>query len=227
MRVCSRDRGWVEEFCLPVLCGAAARASTRRHHPGGFALIELALWATVLLPVVLAAASLFGQVYDSAVVRMVPEALLRETEGRVVTWRSDGIEGALAVDTSRLGRLVGGLVERGLRELSRESCALKSISALACWWAVSIDPNTGAGLGVTASGCSSQGPLTESLSLQGALQSRLTEPLGVPAVAGQYSRIRLLVGVAVGGAFRGLIPSAGETVLVGDSIGGIREEVSL
>lgn len=198
-----------------------------RHGAAGFALLELALWTTVLLPVVLAGVSLFGEVYDSAVVRMVPEALLRETQGHLVTWRSDGSEGGLIVDTARLGRLVNDLAERGIREASSEAFALSNLSAVGCWWSVSIDPSSGAALGVTSSGCSSQGPRAGDLSLQGALQSQLSQTVGVPAAAGQFSQLRILVGLAVGGSFGGLISSSGDTLLVGNSIRGIREEVSL
>jgi hypothetical protein len=193
----------------------------------GFALLELALWTTVLLPVALVAVSLFGEVYDSAVVRMVPGALLRETQGHLVTWRSDGVEGGLSVDTTRLDRLISNLAERGIREVSSGTFALSSLSAVGCWWAISIDPSSGGALGVTSSECSSRGPRAEELSLQTALKAQLTEPLGVPAVAGQYSQVRILVGVAVGGTFSGLLSRSGDTLLVGNSISGVREEVSL
>ena len=207
--------------------GTGGVTRSARRQSAGFALIELAIWAVVLLPVSLAAVSLFGEVYDSAVVRMVPDALLRETPGHLVTWRAGGFGGELAIDASRLGRLVGDLAERGRRELMKQTCTLRNVSALACWWALSIDPLTGIGVGVTSSGCRANGALAGSFSLEGSLQTRMTSVLGVPTSEGRYSPVRILVGVVVGGTFRGLIPRPEDAVLTGSTIGGVREEVSL
>jgi hypothetical protein len=202
-----------------------------RQRCGGFAVLELACWSAVLLPITLFSASIFSQIYDHAVMTMLPETLLRETQGHVVTWRPDGAEGGLEVVQERQRELVKELAERAMTEISSSTFKLSQHSALACSWEVSITADTGFGRISEGAVCVSQGPLSAQLSLDQLLHVRLQEPiavpLGVPGVAARYADTRVLVGVVLAGVFNGLMPGVQGDIVTAQAVGGLREEVML
>ena len=175
----------------------------------GVAMIELAAWLVVLFPVTLFALALCATTHDRNIVQTIPETLMRESPGRIMTWRSDKRGGEFVVDTARLRALTSQLADRALNEVSSATFKLKSAAVRACYWVYSIDSHTGVTIGLRAQGCeerNSQGGLLEA-SLDSARNTRvsagrLAEPVRIGSGRSQgYVSQAVLMGVSVGGRF--------------------------
>lgn len=197
----------------------------------GFALLELAVWTVVLLPLGLSGASLVAEIHDDAVAKMLPATLLREARGPLSTWRSDGAEGVLEADRNRMQKAVEQLAARGETELSLATWKLRDVSAMACSWVLSIDPHAGDVSRIEHVVCASRGRLASRLDLHTVLRSRIGRPIGVPlnisGVGGTFVDQRVLVALAVVGEANGLILRSEQRLVVGHAAGALREEVSL
>lgn len=181
----------------------------KRVRQSGFVAMEAAVWCLLCLPLGLLGVSMYALAHDENVVQMVPESLMRETSGRVMTWRSDGDQGFFDVDQGRLVRIVEGLRDRGAVALQQASFKLGDISVRACYWVYDVDAGTGAVVDAPVlSDCRSQGPLGEELSLDIPRGNRIRRGVGKPIVSGgavvEFVPRVVLVGVAVGGRYQGL-----------------------
>lgn len=197
----------------------------------GFALLELAVWTVVLLPLALSGASLIAELHDDAVAKMLPATLLREATGPLSVWRSDGAEGVLEADSNRMHKAVEELAARGQSELSQATWKLKDVSAMACSWELFIDPHDGEAIQIEHVACASRGRLASRLDLHTVLTSRLAQPIGVPlkipGVGSTFVDRRVMVALSVIGEANSLMLRSEQRVLVGYAVGALREEVSL
>jgi hypothetical protein len=182
---------------------------SRSVRQAGFVAMEAAVWCLLCLPLGLLGISMYALAHDQNIVQMLPESLMRETSGRVMTWRSDGVQGFFDVDQGRLVRIVEDLRDRGAAALQQTSFKLADISARACYWVYDVDPDTGVvGGAPLLSDCRGRGVLGEALSLDAARTNRIQRGVAKPIVSGGevvefVSRV-VLVGVAVGGRYEGL-----------------------
>jgi hypothetical protein len=172
--------------------------------------LEAAVWCALLLPLGFLGFALAAISYDWNQVQIIPESLMRETMGRVLTWRSDAVDGFFEVDEQRLVEIVDNLSLRALEQVRSQTFKVIDPSARACSWVYKVDPASGVlasqALMIT---CRSLGVRGDALDLTSALahrlQARVAEPIrGVDgSVEGYVSQI-VLVGVSVGGVFEGL-----------------------
>ena len=169
----------------------------------GFVAMEAAVWCVLCLPLGLLGISMYALAHDENIVQVLPESLMRETSGQVMTWRSDGDQGFFDVDQGRLVSIIEGLRDRGVASLQQASFKLGDISARACYWVHDVDPDTGAVSGTpSVSECRSQGVIGDTLALEVPRINRMRRGIAKPiisggGVAGFVSRVAL-VGVAVG-----------------------------
>ena len=101
--------------------------------------MEAAVWCLLFIPCGLIGVALYALAHDQNIVQMLPESLMRETSGRVMTWRSDGDQGFFDVNQGRLDALIEGLSDRGVTGLQRASFKLGSLSSRACYWVYEVD----------------------------------------------------------------------------------------
>jgi hypothetical protein len=194
--------------------------------------MEAAVWCLLFIPCGLIGVALYALAHDQNIVQMLPESLMRETSGRVMTWRSDGDQGFFDVNQGRLDALIEGLSDRGVTGLQRASFKLGSLSSRACYWVYEVDSNSGAVVDIpVASDCRSRGTDGASLSLEIPRVNRLTRGVAKPIVSGGgvvefVSRV-VLVGVAVGGRFQGLSEYFRDELVEHGAVWVPREDVAL
>ncbi len=176
---------------------------------GGFVALESAIWCLMLLPLGLLGVSMFALAHDENLVQRLPESLMRETKGRVITWRSDGESGFFEVNQGRLTAIVLGLRDRALLALQQQAFKLDDISARACYWVYGVDAVSGAvDSAALISDCRSQGELSAGLQLEtpriNRIQSGIAKPIVIDGEVGEFISRVVLIGVAVGGRYQGL-----------------------
>jgi hypothetical protein len=176
----------------------------------GVALLELAAWLVVLSPVLMMAAALFATGHDYNVVQMIPESLMRETGGKVMTWRSDRVGGSFEVDEARVRVITAALANRAQTEVTGNTFKLSRPAVRACYWVYDITSQDGRPGAIRAQGCEEssdpQGLLTESLvrARDRRVGNGIAEPIRIGAGATQGFVARaVLFGVSVGGWFDG------------------------
>lgn len=175
----------------------------------GFALLELAAWMVVFLPVLVTSIGLFAAAYERNILQIIPEALMRETPGGVMTWRSDKAGGSFEVDTIHLDRLVTQLTERAAQEAKTGVFTLRNVSAKGCYWVFDVSSQRGTPQGTVTSRCIERGLSGADLSLESSLRARIAAGIAEPIRAGdgsivEYVSPAVVIGVAVGGDFVGL-----------------------
>jgi len=182
--------------------------TSERRKRNGFAVLELAVWSVVLLPVTLLGFSYGTFFHNDSAIRRIPAAVLRETVGGASQWASDGDAGRMIADLGRLREIIRDAARRAARESVDMTYALHESSSTACFWVLNVDPHTGLAVSDEARECVQLGPL----SLQTRLEARQREirgggvgvPLGISGVAERYASQVVLVGVEVGGLFHGV-----------------------
>jgi hypothetical protein len=164
----------------------------------------------LLLPLGLLGMAMVAIGHDQNQVQMIPESLMRETTGRVMTWRSDTEEGFFEVDHERLVAIVERLAVQAHQQVESQTHKLRNCSARACFWVYDVDPLSG-DLAVAARlfECSAVGPRGDQLDLRSALHQRLEARVAglIRSSDGdtdEYMPCAVLVGVSVGGEFEGL-----------------------
>jgi len=175
----------------------------------GFAAIEAAVWCLMLLPLGLFGVSMYALAYDENIVQMLPESLMRETVGRVITWRSNGDQGVYEVNQARLVKIIEGLGDRGVAALQQASFKLGDLSSRACYWVYDVEPNTGTVSDFPVmSECYIRGALGAQLSLEAVRINRIRRGVAKPITLGnqvvEFVSKVVLVGVALGGRYQGL-----------------------
>jgi len=203
-----------------------------RKRQGGFVAMEAAVWCLMLLPIGLFAVSMYALGHDENVVQILPESLMRESGGRVMTWRSNADQGFFDVNQGRLTSMIEDLRARGAAQLQQTSFKLGDISALACYWVYDVDPATGVvGSAPVAGDCRSSGPLGATLSLDVARGKRLQSGVSRPIVSGgdvvEFVSQVALVGVSVGGRYQGLAEYFREQIVQHGAVWVPREDVTL
>lgn len=176
----------------------------------GLACLEAAVWFMVLLPVVFLGFALYGYTYDMNVVQMIPESIMREASGRLITWSPNQAGAGFVVDIDRLNRTINQLADRALEEVGRQTDRIEQGSARACYWVINVSPSNGRISPVpVASNCANRGTLAGNLNLERLRVRRMRQGIGKPvltttgAIQGFVPRA-VLLGVAVGGQFTGL-----------------------
>jgi len=176
----------------------------------GVALVELSAWLVALLPVTMFATALIATAHDRNIVQMIPESLVREIGGRIMTWRSDRAGGNFEVDLVRVRGIAARLANRAQAEVTTNTFKLQGPAIRACYWVYDINPQTGASGVILAQGCEERndphGDLSGTLA-----QSRIrrvaagiSEPVRIGGGAAQeYVSRAVLFGIAVGGTFQG------------------------
>jgi len=175
----------------------------------GFVAFEAAVLCLVLLPLGLFGIAMYALAHDENIVQMLPESLMRETSGRVITWRSDGAQGVYEVNQVRLKTIIEGLRDRGLTALQHASFKLGALSAKACYWVYDVEPHSGVvGDYPVMSECRTQGALGVELSLEAPRINRIRRGVAKPIILGgqvvEFVSQVVLVGVALGGRYQGL-----------------------
>jgi len=177
---------------------------------GGFALLEAALWCVLLIPLALSGMALVAIGHDQNQVQMIPESLMRETGGRVITWRSDAQDGFFEVDRERLALVVERLANQAYQQVEGQTHKLRKSSARACFWVYDVDPLSGElDNEVRMLECHGIGPKSDQLDLTYALHQRLRAHVAgiIRSADGDidgYMPCAVLIGVSVGGEFEGL-----------------------
>ncbi len=185
-------------------CGMYVRAQR------GLACLEAAVWCMVLLPVVFLGFALYGYTYDLNVVQMIPESIMREASGRLITWTPNEPGAGFVVDTDRLNRTINQLADRAIAEVGRQTDRIEQGSARACYWVLNVGASDGRISPVPlASNCANRGVWAGNLNLERLRMRRMRQGIAKPvltstgAIQGYVPRA-VLLGVAVGGQFTGL-----------------------
>jgi hypothetical protein len=195
-------------FLKPLLGWFAHITEGRRQR--GVALVELSAWLVAILPPIMAASVLFATSHDRNMVQMIPESLMREIGGRVMTWRSDRAGGIFEVDLARVRALTVTLANRAQAEVAANTFKLREPSVRACYWVYDINVNTGGPGLILSQGCEQRndprGELSDTLLRARArrVNTGIAELVRIAAGAPQeyVSRV-VLLGVAIGGVFGG------------------------
>jgi hypothetical protein len=131
----------------------------------------------------------------------------------------------MVADIGRLRDMINDIAQRAARETLAITYALKDASVTACFWVLNVDPLSGSVVSGQASECVQVGPL----SLRGSLETREREisPLGLAGAVESYAHQVVLVGVEVGGLFRGVSELSGDLTIQHGKVKRLREEVEL
>lgn len=207
------------------------RANSTRYRRNGFAVLELATWCTVLLPVTLLGFSYGTFFHNDSSMRRIPTTVLRETVGRVSQWSSDGSAGLMVADIGRLREMITDIARRAARETFAMTYGLKDTSATACFWVLTVDPLSGSVVSDQARECVQVGPM----SLRGTLETREREfsadkigvPVGMSGSVESYAHQVVLVGVEIAGLFQGVSELVGGLTIQHGKVKRLREEVEL
>lgn len=197
----------------------------------GMALFEGSLWLATLLPLGLVSASVAAVVHDQAVLRVTPEAALREVSGGTLQWRADGFGGRYEADVGELRSVVARVSENAQREAQKDAFKAENISTKACFWIFSVNPSTGNLTSPIQSECDGRGPLSGALSVESYMEAERPRRLGIPRSvvgdgAGYVDRV-VMIGVAVVGELPNLLdPSSSYRISYG-AISYPRQEISL
>lgn len=207
------------------------RFDSARSQSRGFALLELAAWCVVALPVALVGADVLGMSHDRNITQTVAAETVRETVGHALSWHSDGYVGLYQVDYNALQAAVDRMAERALSELDHGAMFLVNSSVLACYWVVSVDPVSGLAESDEAMGCAERGPRSDALSLVDYRREISADRVGTPnpvSLGGEYFAPKsVLIGVNVGGHFRGVSSLLRSDLISTGVIRLLREEISL
>jgi hypothetical protein len=177
----------------------------------GVALLELAAWLVALCPPLMMAASLFAIAHDYNLVQIIPQSLMREIGGRVMTWRSDQAGGRFEVDEGRVRAITSALANRAQSEVVSNTFKLSRPAVRACYWVYDIASQDGSPGAIRAQGCEErsdpQGLLTASLvsARDSRVSNGIAEPIRIGAadIAQEFVARAVLFGVSVGGWFEG------------------------
>ena len=203
-----------------------------RREQRGFVAMEAAVWCLMLLPLGLFGIAMYALAHDENIVQMLPESLMRETSGRVMTWRSDGDRGVYQVNQARLVTIIEGLRDRGVTALQQASFKLGDISSRACYWVYDVDPDTGAvDNNPVMSDCRTRGAVGTVLALDIPRMNRIRRGIAKPIVSGgevaEFVSQVVLVGVAVGGRYQGLAEYLRDEMVQHGAVWVPREDVVL
>jgi hypothetical protein len=177
----------------------------------GVALLELAAWLVILCPPLMMATALFAIVHDYNLVQIIPQSLMRETGGRVMTWRSDRAGGGFEVDQARVRAITAALAARAQTEVVANTFKLSRLAVRACFWVYDIAALDGRPGAIRAQGCEErsdpQGLLGPSLvrARDRRVGDGVAEPIRVGATGNpqEFVARAVLFGVSVGGWFEG------------------------
>ncbi len=207
------------------------RVSLSYRRGNGFAVLELAAWCAVLLPVTVLGFSYGTFFHNDSVMRRIPATVLRETVGRVSQWSPDGDAGHMVADVARLRDMIADVASRAARESVGMTYALTNASATACFWVLNIDPLSGAVVSDQAKECVEVGPLSLRASLEARQRETRTGRIGVPlgGVGGleSYAHQIILIGVEVAGLFQGISEWSEDLAIHHGKVKRLREEVAL
>ncbi len=208
--------------------GRVGKAHYRRN---GFAVLELAAWCAVLLPVTVLGFSYGTFFHNDSAIRRIPTTALRETVGRVSQWASDGDAGHMVADIGRLREVISAVATRAARESVGMTYGLNSASATACFWVLNVDPLSGSVVSDQTRECVEVGPLSLRASLEARQREtrtgRIGVPLGVTGALESYAHQVILIGVEVGGLFQGISEWSDGLTIQHGKVKRLREEVEL
>jgi hypothetical protein len=175
----------------------------------GVALIEVACWIVLILPLLMVGIGLLASAHEHTIVRLIPESLMRETATSTATWLLDPTAESLQADAAELETVITALAERAVIEGHQRSLKLRNISARSCYWIYDVDSRLGAVKGVLRSRCIPKGRFGADLSLEEVMSQRVELGISQPiALAGSdthtYLPYAILVGVALAGEFNGI-----------------------
>jgi hypothetical protein len=197
----------------------------------GIALLEMAVWSVVLLPLLLFGVNIAATVHDQIRLRQIPISALREFSvvGQVVQMEAGRV--ALTVNHAALGAMLVQIRARLLEDAQRSVLGgVSHLSAVACYWVLSGQPSSGARLQQLHERCERGGARADGLSLQGAL-AEYTATLAGRSLTGAATTWEgahtVLLGAAVGGEVWWMFGSAGRDLVQFNQIALPHEEVTL
>jgi|GEM_PF-2869790 len=210
---------------------ARESSMTRSPAKSGFATLELASWCLIILPILLMGADTLGMAHDQNVTHTVAAETTREVAGHALSWHSDGNMGIYQVDYDTLRATIDSMADRALVELSTSSLFLMDASVVACYWVVSVHPTSGLIESDEAMSCAERGPRAQELSLVEHRAHVPAESVGNPNPVSvgdeRFAPKAILIGVQVGGRFRGVSPLTGNDLMKHGVIRSLREEMAL
>lgn len=197
----------------------------------GTAIMEGALWIAILLPIGLVCVSVGAVVHDQAVLRVAPEAALREVSGGTLRWTPDGFGGRYEADVVTLRAAIGKVSENALLEAQKAAFKAQNLSTKACFWIFSVQSSNGNLQSPIHSECDARGPLSTQVSVEDYMNKEKPKRLGIPRSMGGegtgYVDRVVVMGVAIIGELPDLLdPSTNHQISYG-AISFPRQEISL
>jgi hypothetical protein len=185
--------------------------ATGRRFERGFAVLEVAAWAAVFLPIMLLLIDLMVAAQDARTVKFLPGTVIRELSGRAIFWRGAGV----TVNRIALEEKIDDLRDRAWEEAQQQTRHLQNVAARACYWVFAVNSGSGAIVGTPLmTNCLERNPdNVDVLGRADIFTQPLIDYLGVAGrpspraiPVGNTSFLPLLVvfGLAVGGNFDGI-----------------------
>ena len=197
----------------------------------GTAILEAGVWLTMLLPVSLLGVSVVATVHDQNVLRVVPEAVLREARVPPLRWVPNEYANAYEVDLAELRNVVSVISRKALGEAQQGVFKAGNISSKACFWIFSVNPRTGRLESPISSECDARGSLGAELSLDGELRQEVSTSVGIPlesagSIGGFVNRL-VVTGVVVGGELPDLFDGTSASQVSFGAVSCARQEITL
>lgn len=208
---------------IPEICGC--------ERARGIALLELALWSVVLLPLLLFGVNIAATVHDQIRLRQIPISALREFSvvGQVLQMEVGHV--SLTVNHAALGAMLVQIRARLLEDAQRSVLGgVTNISAVACYWVLSGQPGTAGRFQQLHERCERGGAPADLTSLQGALADYTAALAGRSVTGAGISgdgAHTVLLGAGVSGEVWWMFGDAGRDVVQFNQISLPHEEVTL
>jgi hypothetical protein len=197
----------------------------------GTAIIEAAVWLTMLLPVALLGLWVVATVHDQNVLRVVPDATLREVRVAPIRWKPNGHGGGYEVDVDELRNAVSTISRNALAEAQQGVVKATNLSSRACFWIYSVNVRNGELESPIRTECDARGPFGTELSVEGYVTRAIATVTGIPrdALAGATGFVDRVVvtGVVVGGELPSLRDGTSPNRVSFGAVSCSRQEIAL
>lgn len=198
----------------------------------GFAYLELAMWMTIMLPVLLLAAGVIGVVHDQFRMHQIPVSALREFTAPGLRMRIDGASSRLEVNSDPLIRTLRSIRGRIVQDAQMSLVGgLSEISAVACYWVYRVDTMSGRLVSREREVCDSIGPISRQISFASELNDYVRGAKGYPlqpsAHGPRYIEYVVLLGAGMAGQMPLLSSLQHQPTVQFVQVSLPREEVSL
>ena len=202
-----------------------------RSSEAGTAILEAGVWLTMLLPVALLGVSVAGAVHDESVLRVVPEAVLRETRVPPLRWSPNGHGGSYDPDVAELRSVLSTLSRAAVLEAQRDVFKVQNLSSRACFWIYSVNVSTGKLETPISTECDVLGPLGRELAAETYVRRDVLMSLGISrdqtGVGAKFVDRIVVAGVVVAGELPDLLGATSARRVSFGSASFPRQEITL